>query len=127
MDTPTPTDDGKRTQQSRRRNLRVGVAVLRLSDEGARRTFFGYATNLSRGGMFIRSENPRLPGEKFQVEVSLPSPINQKVCCSCEVVWKRMHSAEDPHPAGMGLRFVDLSEDVGEVIEAWARQCKELE
>ncbi len=119
------SEHGK-TQQSRptadlRRNLRSPLIVLKVKLEEGTRAFFGYAKNISRSGMFITSVNPREPGSRFPVEIPLPDPICQKVICSCEVVWRRQYDKKSSHEPGMGLKFLDMPEELAEAIDSWIR------
>jgi hypothetical protein len=41
------------------------------------------------------------------------------VICECEVVWTRQWAKKDCHEPGMGLRFLDLPEHVGDAIDEW--------
>ena len=117
------TETESRPEQiDRRLNLRSPMIVLEAKFEKGRKTFFGYAKNISRGGMFIASVNPKDPGSQFLVELPLPEPINQKVQCSCEVVWNRIYTKNARHEPGMGLKFLNLSDDMAQAIEAWVNQ-----
>jgi uncharacterized protein (TIGR02266 family) len=102
-----------------RRNLRAPLLIQKVKMDDGRRVFFGYAKNVSRSGLFIATTNPRAPGETFQVEIPLPAPINRKVVCQCEVVWKREYARNVPMEPGMGLKFTDMPEDMAKEIENW--------
>jgi len=95
------------------------VLKVRLEDGG--KVFFGYARNISRSGMFIATTNPREPGSRFQVEVSLV-PLGQRFQCQCEVVWKREFTLKSLYEPGMGLKFLDLPEAVADAIERWVQE-----
>ena len=110
-------------QAHQRLALRSPLIILKVKLEAKKRSFFGYAKNISRGGMFIGSVNPHDPGEQFRVELSLPAPIEQQVQCTAEVVWKRKFVPNGPYDPGMGLRFLDLPPDVGEAIDDWVLQA----
>jgi len=71
--------------------------------------------------MFIASVNPERPGSHYQVEIPLPPPIDRRVVCQCEVVWRREYSRGQPAEPGMGLRFLDMPAEVAEAIDLWAR------
>ena len=107
------------TPGDQRKNLRVELIVEKITDHQQVRTLFGYASNISRSGMFIHTENPKEPGAQFEVAFNLPEPVNKRVSCHCEVVWRRMHQPKDKRPAGMGLRFLDLPKKVALAIETW--------
>jgi uncharacterized protein (TIGR02266 family) len=102
-----------------RKSLRSPLIVLRVKLDDGHKSLFGYAKNISRSGFFIASVKPREPGEHFQVELVLPAPIGRSVQCSCEVVWKRLYSKGSSYEPGMGLRFLDLPEDIAEAIDRW--------
>jgi uncharacterized protein (TIGR02266 family) len=104
---------------SARKNLRAPLMVLKVRVDDGRKVFFGYAKNISRGGLFISTTNPREPGTSFQVEVPLPAPLNRKVNCTCEVVWKRDFAKDALYEPGMGLKFLNLPESEAEAIHHW--------
>jgi uncharacterized protein (TIGR02266 family) len=104
---------------SDRKNLRAPLMVLKVKVDDGRKVFFGYAKNISHSGLFIATTNPREPGTSFHVEVPLPSPLNRKLNCTCEVVWKRDFTPKSPYEPGMGLKFVDLPKNEAEAIQRW--------
>jgi uncharacterized protein (TIGR02266 family) len=103
----------------RRQSLRAPLIIQRVQIKDGRRTFFGYAKNISRGGMFIGATNPREPGARFQVEIPLPAPLDVTVTCNCEVAWARTWSKDSSADPGMGLKFLDLPEEIAEKIGQW--------
>ncbi len=80
--------------------------------------FFGYATNVSRSGLFINSPRTRKPGEVFELRFSLPGD-DHVFACRAEVVWSRHYATGSHDPPGFGLRFLDLPEDEADRIDAW--------
>jgi len=112
-------------QKNKRRSTRSPLIVEKIPIEDGYKTLFGYAKNLSRGGLFIATVSPREPGEVFTIEMTLPVDPPHKVRCQCEVVWKRHFHKKDKFEPGMGLRFVDLSETDGNKIDAWANELVE--
>ena len=104
-----------------RRTLRAPLIVLQVKMDEAGKSFFGYARNISRSGMFIPVTIPREPGSRFVVEIHLPAPINRDIQCTCEVVWKRSFSSKSPDSPGMGLKFIDMPEDVAVAIDDWVK------
>jgi len=109
-------------QADKRKNLRSPLLTLRVRLDDGRKVFFGYTKNISRSGMFIASVNPKTPGEIYQVEIPLPSPICRTVECACEVVWNRHYDRKSPYEPGMGLKFVGLSEEVAAEIDRWIHE-----
>lgn len=112
-------------QAHRRKNLRSPLIVMQAKEDQGRPTFFGYAKNISRGGMFIASVNPLEPGRRFDVEFSLPDPFARKVNCRCEIVWQRTWSSENLYEPGMGLKFVDIPEESAAAINEWVETTAE--
>ncbi len=104
----------------KRRDLRNHLLVLRVKGEMEHKIFFGYAKNISKSGMFISSVNPRSVGEEFTIEFTLPrekSPIR----CRCVVIWCRGYNPKSRYEPGMGVRFIDLDEEVEKRIDEWIR------
>ena len=104
-----------------RRNLRSPLLVLRVRLDDGRKTFFGYAKNISRGGIFIATINPKEVGSRFQVEIPLPPPLCRTLQCFCEVVWTRDFSKGSLYEPGMGLKFLDLPAEMADRIEGWIK------
>jgi uncharacterized protein (TIGR02266 family) len=104
---------------NQRRNLRVPLIVEKLPCGDGRKTFFGYARNISRSGLFIATVNPRAPGDQFDLQVSLPTTAGFTLRCRCEVVWRRLFEQGRKHDPGMGLRFLDLPEECAAALELW--------
>ena len=99
--------------------LAAPITVLKTDGNGGPKTFFGYAKNISRGGMMIGATRPKEPGTRYTLEIPLPEPLNIVATCTCEVVWKRDWSKQKCHEPGMGLRFLDLPEDIASAIDRW--------
>ncbi len=104
-----------------RKHLRAPLIVLKVKVADGRKTFFGYARNISRSGMFIPATAPRKPGSRFRVELPLPAPVNRTVECTCEVIWARHYSRKSRYEPGMGLKFIDLPEEVADDIDRWVK------
>jgi uncharacterized protein (TIGR02266 family) len=106
-------------QKDQRSTLRVPLIVEKLPCGDGRKTFFGYARNISRGGLFIATVNPREPGEQFDLHVSFPASSQITLHCRCEVMWKRRFEQGGKFDPGMGLRFLDLPRETAEALERW--------
>jgi len=102
-----------------RTNLRSPITILRTDGNGGPKTFFGYAKNISSTGMMIGATSPKEPGSRFLLEIPFPEPINQTATCHCEVVWKREWAKHIPKEPGMGLRFLDLPDEICDEINRW--------
>ncbi|MDH3997784.1 MAG: PilZ domain-containing protein [Desulfuromonadales bacterium] len=106
-------------QKDKRGAVRAAIIVEKIPCEDGQKTFFGYARNLSRGGLFISTVKPREIGEEFDLLISLPTPDRFVIRSRCEVVWKQHFQRKGEHEPGMGLRFLDLSDEAGNRIDAW--------
>lgn len=109
-------------QKNKRRTARTVLIVEKIPCEDGQKTFFGYAKNVSRGGLFIATVKPREVGEQFNIELTLPTPARFTLQCQCEVVWKRHFERKSSQEPGMGLRFLDLSDEAGAKIDAWVAE-----
>ncbi|HYG61605.1 MAG TPA: TIGR02266 family protein [Thermoanaerobaculia bacterium] len=82
--------------------------------------FFGflseYSSNISPGGMFINTQQPQPPGTVLDVEFSLGEDGFQLIQARGEVIWVRKEDQGPGRPAGMGLRFLELSDGSKELI-----------
>lgn len=104
----------------RRKNLRNQLLVLNVKMESESKSFFGYAKVIGKGGMFITSVNPRSVGEKFTIEFFLPDKT--QVRCEAEVVWRREFMPRSQYEPGMGIKFLDLSDDLKNKINDLVRK-----
>ncbi|HSM91326.1 MAG TPA: TIGR02266 family protein [Anaeromyxobacteraceae bacterium] len=95
----------------------VGLLV-RLSYGSVDEFVDRFATNLSRGGVFIRTRSPRPPGTQVAFELKLASG-ETVVKGLGTVLWSRaedLHS-NPPIAPGMGVQFNDLDEASRAIIE----------
>ena len=67
-----------------------------------------YVTNISRSGVFIRSDDPLPVGTPVDLKFSVIAPDFETIEGIGEVV--RVTPPGGPHPAGMGVVFRQLSE-----------------
>ena len=114
-------------QKNQRLATRVPLIVEKIPIEDGQKTFFGYAKNISRGGLFIATVKPREPGEEFTIELTLPLSPRHLIRCRSEVIWKRHYHKKEPLEPGMGMRFIDLSDTDGDKIDAWVEAHTEAE
>lgn len=77
-----------------------------------------WSVDISKGGMFIRTEDPPVHGTRLEIQFQLP---DGRLLLTAEVV-----HVVDPEsarafnqPAGVGVQFVDLSKEVREKIEQY--------
>lgn len=112
-------------QENQRLATRVPLIVEQIPIEDGQKSFFGYAKNISRGGLFIATVKPREPGEVFTIELTLPLNPRHPVRCRCEVIWKRHFQKKTKLDPGMGLRFIDIADTDGDKIDAWVTEHTE--
>lgn len=108
-------------RENRRKNLRGQLIVLKVVGEDRRGSFFGYAKTISRGGMFITSVNPRSIGEEFELSFKLPAG-GSEVKSKAVVIWRREYDPKLKLEPGMGIKFLDLPDDIREKIDEWVRR-----
>ncbi len=103
-------DDGRRKADRKS----VGLLV-KLNHPDLGNFVQGFATNISAGGMFIRSKKPHPVGTevRFQVELANGARVMKG---SAVVRWIR-ESGDPTGAAGMGLQFRDVDADTQAVID----------
>jgi molecular chaperone DnaK len=74
-----------------------------------------YSSNLSPGGIFLRTRAPQPLGTVLDFAFRLGDGF-ELIRGRGEVVWTRMEDEGPTRPAGMGLRFLELSEGSKELI-----------
>jgi uncharacterized protein (TIGR02266 family) len=74
-----------------------------------------YSANISPGGMFLRTHRPRPPGTVLDLEFRLGDGF-ELIKGRGEVIWVRDTDEDPSRPAGMGIRFLELSEGSRELI-----------
>ena len=121
MKSPTEISKERSATADQRRALNSPLIVLQTKQTNLQKSFFGYAKNISRGGMFISSVNPAEPGCRFEIEFPLPHSRTSATTCKCEIVWKRKYAPQDPYEPGMGLKFIDLPEEFADQIDVWVK------
>jgi type IV pilus assembly protein PilZ len=102
------------TVQTQRQHQRLAVNLL-IDYQVLDQFLYDYATNISLGGVFIRSSNPLPVGTKLRVQFSLPG-LKDMVTTWGEVA----HVVEDRAKqgfAGMGIRFSDLDASQKRMID----------
>lgn len=74
-----------------------------------------YSSNISPGGLFLRTRAPQPPGTVIDFELRLGDGF-ELIRGRGEVVWNRLEDEGPTRPAGMGLRFLELSEGSKDLI-----------
>jgi uncharacterized protein (TIGR02266 family) len=73
-----------------------------------------YSVNLSRGGVFLETNNPADVGSDVMLQFAVPDA--GPILVSGRVAWRRS-DASDEGPAGIGVEFDDMVDSLGEVID----------
>lgn len=94
----------------KRRFRRVPAMVLEVRGEQFDKVFFGYTKNVSEGGASLISKRSFKVGESFPIEIILPDN-KTKINCTCEVIWQKKYGANGVTSDGMGIKFIDLSNE----------------
>jgi type IV pilus assembly protein PilZ len=100
----------------RRSNDRIPVAWP-LDYQNGENFLYSYMTNISSMGLFVHSKSPLAVGTKIQL--SFAPPNEELFILNGEVAWVNpwREGSDNPNP-GMGVRFVDLSDEQRERLVA---------
>src|SRR6185436_9122854 len=74
-----------------------------------------YSSNISPGGIFIKTHQPAPSGQVIDFEFRLGDGF-ELIKGQGQVVWSRTEDEGPARPAGMGLRFLELSQDSKDLI-----------
>lgn len=96
-----------------RKHGRVPCGV-KVEFRSASSFLLSYATNLSRGGMFLETDTPLAVNTELTLTIDVPS--HGSVELSARVAWTRKLD-ESGGPEGMGLEFSQVAPEVGQVID----------
>lgn len=105
----------------RREHARAPIE-LRVEYSRLNAFFADYTKNISKGGTFIRTQQPLPPGTEFVFRLLLPT-VSEPISLRGQVV--RVVTPAEATPtqdAGMGIRFVFQSDDERAQIEAAAER-----
>jgi molecular chaperone DnaK len=103
----------------KRRDPRVAAELrLRLGYGSMDEFIERYSGNVSRGGIFVRTLEPRPPGTELEIDIALENG-DQAIRGRGVVRWTTPPSApgEPPRQAGMGVRFTELTSESRALVE----------
>ncbi|MDW7712351.1 MAG: PilZ domain-containing protein [Deferrisomatales bacterium] len=83
--------------------------------------FFGYALDVSRGGMFVSTTKRRKAGEVHEIRFQIPG-LDRWFECRARVVWNRGFDPATRQAPGFGVQFLDLAEEDARTLDAWVRR-----
>ncbi len=79
-----------------------------------------YTGNISRGGLFIRTERPLREGEQFLLKLQLPD-LPDPIKVNCEVSWAREQSDIEKRPPGMGVKFCKMTKRDNQILNQYVQ------
>lgn len=104
----------------KREHVRVDY-VVNVTMESEDNFFTGFVKNISAGGLFIATHEPRELGEKFFVSFTIPniqSPLRYEVI----VRWVRPYNPATPEIIpGIGVQFINLPKHVQDAINSFIK------
>jgi type IV pilus assembly protein PilZ len=102
---------------NKRRFIRVPVALsiqfCRLEDFGE--FVEANATDLSQGGIFIKTDKPRPVGTRVQMQISIPGKPTVHLRGMVRHIRYDLQMPDNP-PLGMGIEFENLDKDSQKLI-----------
>jgi len=79
-----------------------------------------YTGNISKGGLFIRTERPLREGEQFLLKLQLPD-LPDPIKVNCEVSWAREESDIEKRPPGMGVKFCKMTKRDNQILNRYVQ------
>jgi uncharacterized protein (TIGR02266 family) len=111
----TTTRPAEASNPERRAEARLEMEV-EVGLESDHNFYTGLTQDISSGGLFIATRITHRVGDRIRVRFTLPGR-KEPIVAEAEVRWMRdpMHMRTDA-PEGIGLRFVELNDDIrGEI------------
>jgi type IV pilus assembly protein PilZ len=92
--------------------------VVKVEFRTASSFLVAYSINLSRGGIFLETDHPAVIGDRIALEFTVPGlgPIQ----VTGRVAWQRaagQPAGQPDGPAGFGIQFEDIDEELGQIID----------
>ncbi len=97
------------------------VVDLEVRYRSAQEFKAAYSTNISGGGLFIRTQQPLPLNQPLRIRFSLPG-LSRYLVIHAVVVWTNPHPSRSSYPSGMGVKFVDLDPAVKEIISRYVKE-----
>jgi uncharacterized protein (TIGR02266 family) len=103
---------------SSRSDMRI-QKTLSLTYKDDQAFISAYTSNISTGGLFIKTDKPLRLGDQFLLRLQVPA-LHEPLKVSCEVAWVRGLSEATPkEPAGMGIKFIEMSKGDREALKRY--------
>ncbi len=92
---------------------------VRVQFRNASSLLIAYSVNLSRGGVFLETEEPVDVGSEVTLQLEVPRA--GPVLLAGRVTWRRGQADKDG-PVGIGVEFEDMVDTLGELIDSLVAQ-----
>lgn len=103
---------------SSRSDMRI-QKTLSLTYKDDQAFISAYTSNISTGGLFVKTDKPLRLGDQFLLRLQVPA-LHEALKVSCEVAWVRGPSeATAKEPAGMGIKFIEMSKGDREALKRY--------
>ncbi len=109
-----------RSVETQRRHGRADLSV-EVSLEGEHNFFVGFSENVSEGGLFVATHSLREIGSIIHLTFQLPDRA-RPIEVEAVVRWIRLFSEASDVPPGLGLQFVDLSDEDAHAIRTFVER-----
>jgi uncharacterized protein (TIGR02266 family) len=122
---PTQSNTEQASAAERRAHPRF---PLRINvDFNSEHNFYtGFTEDISEGGLFISTYQTNFTiGDIMEMSFTLPG-FEKPFYATCEVRWIRTYNPDSDTGPGMGLRFIDLPNDVKSSIQRFLKQRQSL-
>jgi len=101
----------------RRSARRARLSAVRVAYEGATgERHQAEVLDLSRGGLFLKSEAPVAVGKRLSLEIHVSGEASPWPALG-RVVWIRSRAESESRPAGMAVKLIDVEDSVSEAID----------
>ncbi len=111
--------------KKKRKHERVPV-ILEVSYRTTGGFLVSYSMNLSKGGIFIETDNPLSVGEELTLRLMPSADKNVFEELRGRVVWVRKEETSEGRP-GMGIVFENIAETIGDIIDDLVSTFKGLQ
>jgi len=109
----------KKTSE-KRKYPRVPISVRVVNITSGNFTYY-LATNISTGGMFLRTDEPLAEGTGLTLQFSLPDH-DRKIQVEAKVVRSQRSVPGSPYPSGMGVKFTRLDPEDLKIVQGFVER-----
>jgi uncharacterized protein (TIGR02266 family) len=97
--------------------------TISLEYKDAKAFVEAFTANASSRGLFVKTDDPLPQGEAFLLKLKLPG-LADPLQIKCEVVWNRPEAGDLPdRPAGMGIKFREISKQDHERLKTFLKSA----